>query len=437
MKQQRAFDALTSQTWAMESDALDLMHQVALREHEPDIAAIAEKAARYEALTGKDGQVMAGTDGVYVHGSVAEVQVIGPLVRYASFFSEVSGMTSAEQAAKDLTAAANNPKIHTIVLNIDSPGGAVSGVSEFGHMVAAVAKQKPVVAYVGNMAASGGYWIASQASAIVVGQTGQLGSLGVVATLTKPTARPGEKRYEFVSSVSPNKRPDLETDQGRAQIQGVVDDLAAQFVAQVAAGRGVSEQVVLERFGAGGLLVGAKAVEAGMADQVGTNLEELLASLNAGQMVKRKPAEAAVAAIEETKERGEEARKEDKMSEPKNPVPAAENPVDMKAVIAAALADEKQRVSGILALEEAKGRSALAQHLATNTDLSVDQAKALLAVAPSEQSKAPNPLEQAMASVRNPAVGAGGDGSSDLSADEKSLAELKKLYSVAGIGDKK
>jgi ClpP class serine protease len=428
---QRGLEFLVNNQWAMTQDVLDLMHEVALRENEPDLAAIAEKAARYEALTGRDGQPMSGTANVYVHGSVAEVQVIGPVVRYATFFAAVSGMTSVEQLAKDFTAALNDPKIRAIVLNIDSPGGAVSGVAEFGSMVRAARAAKPVIAYVGNMAASGGYWIGSQADAIVVGRTGQLGSIGVVATLTKPAARAGEKRYEFVSSVSPNKRPDLETDEGRAQVQGIVDSIAAEFVAQVAEGRGVSEATVIEKFGRGGLLVGAAAVEAGMADEVAANLEDLLARLNAGQMVKRK---AVVEAAAEEK-RGEQAQEEDKMSDVKTPVPAAGSPVDTNAVAAAAVAAERERSKAILNLPEAKGREELALHLVTNTNLKVDDAKALLAAAPVAQAaKAPNPLEAAMAGVKNPNVGAGG-ADAEMTADQKEVAELKKLFAVAGVGE--
>lgn len=68
---------------------------------------------------------------------------------------------------------------------------------------------------------------------------------------------------------------------------------------------------------------------------------------------------------------------------------------------------ERTRVNGILSCDEAKGREALAQHLAMNTDMSVDEAKAMLAVAPKAQpaANAENAFEKAMANTPNPQVG--------------------------------
>jgi hypothetical protein len=85
-----------------------------------------------------------------------------------------------------------------------------------------------------------------------------------------------QTRIEIVSSQSPNKRPDVTTDAGRAQVQTLVDRLGQEFVATVAANRRTTEAKVLTDFGQGGVLVGADAVAAGMADQV-TTLERLLA----------------------------------------------------------------------------------------------------------------------------------------------------------------
>lgn len=77
---------------------------------------------------------------------------------------------------------------------------------------------------------------------------------------------------------------------------------------------------------------------------------------------------------------------------------------------------ERQRVNGILACDEAKTRKGLAHHLAMNTDMSVDDAKAALAAAPEEKEAAVDPLAAAMSGSENPNVGndgggdAGGDG---------------------------
>src|SRR5690606_21790544 len=147
----------------------------------------------------------------------------------------------------------------------------VSGINEFAAMVAA--SPKKTVAYVGNMAASAAYWIASAADEIVIDATAQLGSIGVVMGWiddSRAMEKAGYEEIEFVSSQSPNKRPDHKTDEGRAVIQQEVDDLAAVFVAAVAENRGVTTDKVITDFNRGGLLVGAKAVAAGMADRLGS-----------------------------------------------------------------------------------------------------------------------------------------------------------------------
>src|SRR5690606_15933700 len=87
----------------------------------------------------------------------------------------------------------------------------------------------------------------------------------------------GVKRWEVVSSQSPNKRPDVNTDKGRAGVQKIVDDLAEVFIRDVAKHRGVSSQTVIEKLGKGGVEVGKHAVKAGMADAV-DQFENVLAS---------------------------------------------------------------------------------------------------------------------------------------------------------------
>jgi hypothetical protein len=103
----------------------------------------------------------------------------------------------------------------------------------------------------------------------------------VVMTYVDTTARDekaGIRKIEIVSSQSPKKRPDPATEEGRAQVQEMLDDLAAVFIEDVARFRAVSEETVLSDFGRGGVLVGARAVTAGLADGLGS-FEGVLAEL--------------------------------------------------------------------------------------------------------------------------------------------------------------
>ena len=258
-----AFDLLASQPWAMQPAMLETMAAIAQRQGE-DVQAVEARL----------GRPLQNARSVSVRDGVAVVPVIGPIFRYANLFTEVSGATSLDVLAREFSAAVADPLVKAVVLNIDSPGGQATGVAEFAHMIRAAAK--PVVAYVDGSGASGAYWIAAAADEIVLAKTAEVGSIGVVVGVdTRPSAT---GVVELVSSQSPRKRPDLNTDAGRAQIQDRIDALAQVFVEDVAAYRGVAVETVLAEFGQGDMRLGAAAVALGMADRVST-LEEVLAGL--------------------------------------------------------------------------------------------------------------------------------------------------------------
>jgi ClpP class serine protease len=246
-----------------------------------------------KALEGRKGAKVDGAEsGMTRRDGVAVIPIVGPITRYADFFSDLCGGVTTEALARDLHSALDDPAVRSIVLSIDSPGGEAAGIGELAGMIRAANGRKPVVAYVGGQGCSAAYWLASAAGEVVCAEMSTLGSIGVVAGYRVQTDRPGVKSYEFVSSQSPNKRPDLETEKGRAEVQRVVDDLAAVFISAVAQYRGTTPEKVVSDFGAGGVLVGAKAVAAGMADRVGT-FEEVVSKLAAGASPRRPTATAA------------------------------------------------------------------------------------------------------------------------------------------------
>jgi len=230
------------------------------------------------------GRPLQNTYDVELRDGVAILPVSGPLFRYANLFTAISGATSYELLARDFEAALNNPQVRAILLNIDSPGGEANGVSEFADQVFLARGTKPVVAYVGGMAASAAYWIASAADEIVVADTALLGSIGTVMTITDTRARDeknGVRTYEVVSSQSPYKRNDPATPEGRSRYQALVDSLSEVFVNKVASYRGVDPATVLSDFGQGDVFVGQAAVAAGLADRTGS-FESALSDLSSG-----------------------------------------------------------------------------------------------------------------------------------------------------------
>jgi ClpP class serine protease len=152
-------------------------------------------------------------------------------------------------------------------------------------MIFKAKEQKTVIAYVYGLGASAAYWIASAASEIVLAETGEVGSIGVVAAYTsrkEERKKKGIEDYEIVSSQSPNKRPDPATQTGKSQIQATVDQLADIFIGAIARNRGVEVKDVLENYGKGGVLVGNEAIESGLADRIGS-LETLITEQKAKQ----------------------------------------------------------------------------------------------------------------------------------------------------------
>lgn len=220
-----------------------------------------------------------GSQALYRRGRTAILPITGPIVRRGNLMSSLSGgpMTSVELLAKDFSRALEDPSFDAILLDVDSPGGEASGISELAEIIASARDEKRIVAYVGDLAASAAYWLASAASEIVVNRTAAVGSIGVVMAVPDPRLDP-DGPVEFVSSASPNKRPDPHSKDGKAQIQAMVDVYGDLFVEDVAAYRATDPEDVLADFGRGGLRIGADAVAYGMADRLGS-FEETLAGL--------------------------------------------------------------------------------------------------------------------------------------------------------------
>lgn len=266
-----AFDIAAGQPWLMLPSALDSLLAVSQRMGDP------------AALQARLGHRLDNTRTVAIRDGVAIVPIIGPIFRYANLFTEISGATSTQVLATDIRQALDNPAVKAIVLNIDSPGGVASGINELADLIYAGRAKKQIVAYVGGSGASAAYWIASAAHEIVADDTAVLGSIGVVLEVSvAQDAQGGTRHYEIVSRNAPNKRPDLGTEEGRAKVQVMVDSLADVFVAKVSRNLGVEADRVIAMGNAGGVLIGAEAVKAGLAKRLGS-LEAVIKELAAGR----------------------------------------------------------------------------------------------------------------------------------------------------------
>lgn len=267
----RAYNFVASRIWAIDPSWLKLILSIADRKDESQIRAVLSKS----------GRPLDFTKTAIIRDQTAVIPIFGPIFPRASFFYDISGATSVEVIAKDFISAIENPSVGSILFNIDSPGGEVTGISELSNMIFEARDKKPITAYVMGFGASAAYFIASAAEEVVLDATAEVGSIGVVAVYEDDKGKKekqGIRDIEFVSSQSPNKRPNLDTEGGRAQIQARIDRIADVFIESVARNRIVSRETVLKDFGQGGLFVGKDAVSAGLADRLGS-LEGVLADL--------------------------------------------------------------------------------------------------------------------------------------------------------------
>ncbi|MDY4296822.1 MULTISPECIES: S49 family peptidase [unclassified Xanthomonas] len=264
-----AFHLAASRPWLIQRESLET------------ILAVAQRAGDPQALQSRLGRPLDNTRRVTMRDGVAVIPATGPMFRYANLFTEISGATSTQVLATDIQAALDNPYVKAIVLELNTPGGEASGIGELADMIYAARGSKRIVGYVGDLAASAGYWFGSACDELVIAETGMVGSIGVVMSYldtSERDAKAGVRTLEIVSSQSPDKRLDPKTDEGRAKVQSIVDSLAEVFVGAVARNRGVPVDTVLSDFGRGGVLLGAEAVKAGMADRIGS-LEAVITEL--------------------------------------------------------------------------------------------------------------------------------------------------------------
>ena len=346
--------------WLILEDHLAQILDIAAREHE----------ITPESLQKIEAEQMRRAERAKVRDGVAIIDVQGPLFKYANIMTQISGATSYEVLMRDLAAAVADPSIKAILLNVDSPGGHVSGCDELGQAIYAVRGAKPIEAYVSGVGASAAYWLATATDKVTISDATAVGSIGVIMSMTDTREAEkgrGKTTYQFVSSQSPDKAPDPATEPGRAAIQKTVDALAQVFVEAVAKHRGIKAEDVIAKFGGGGVEIGANAVKAGMADAVG-QFEDVLAAMAKRGSRRSTPLNGGFP-----------------MSNTTTGGASAADNIDTDAIRAEAAKqatnDAMARVQAILGSDAAKATPKLANAIAFKTKLSAEDANALMAEA--------------------------------------------------------
>ncbi len=194
---------------------------------------------------------------------VALVEVHGPLIH--------SGRVG--ELTRAVTALAHQPWVRAAVVVVDSPGGAATLAEQLHRAVARLAQGKPVIAYISNVALSGGFLVACAARRIVAPPTALVGSIGVL--IARPVVRELLERLGvrmFVSRVGEHKdmmQPWREpTAEEADKLAALRDEYYEWFIRRVAEARRLPLEQV-RRYATGEFFTARRAQEMGLVDELG------------------------------------------------------------------------------------------------------------------------------------------------------------------------
>ncbi|MTH76321.1 S49 family peptidase [Paracoccus aestuariivivens] len=223
--------------------------------------------------------VAAAVERFTVQRGIAVVPVRGILTPNSAVLERWFGWSTYFGIADALAELSGRADVSAIVLDIDSPGGTVTGCEGAAAAVSAAGAVKPVHALAAPLAASAAYWIGSQASTLAVIPGGVVGSIGV-AMVAYSIVGPdnwGEQQYALTSSHARAKRPDPGTEEGMTELRRSLDEYEAVFHAAVASGRGMALDDLPARLSVtadprdgGAVFRGQDAIARGLADTVET-----------------------------------------------------------------------------------------------------------------------------------------------------------------------
>lgn len=313
-------------------------------------------------------------------------------------------------------AAMADQDVKRIVYDVDSGGGEVSGCQETADIMSAATKEKPSMAVVDSMSASAAYWLSSSAGKIVATPSSGAGSIGAMlqhVDRSKALENAGYKvtlLHSGAHKVDGNSFEALKDDV-RESLQTRLDATREGFATHVASQRGLDVKAVMDTEAE--YYPASEALAKGLVDEIASTDVAIVAFMGAPNG-------------------GQQSNMEIET------VTEAEKAQAVADAQAAATLAATTRIKSILSHDEAKGRNTLAQHLAFNTQMSLEDAVATLTVTPKEVAAAPaapaepatpaatttteNPFQAAMDKSKHPNVGED-DGAENLKAEDMTTAQ--------------
>ena len=202
---------------------------------------------------------------------------------------EVRGLIdNVQESLKAIKEFRQDTNVKCILVRIESPGGGIGASQELYREVRRTIEEKPVVASLGGIAASGGYYIASAANRIVANPGTITGSIGVISYF--PNLRELFEKIGFSATTIKSGRfkdtgnPGREmTPEERDLLQATMDQAHGQFIRDVARGRNLPEEKVRE-IADGRIIMGESAQQLGLVDELGNFEDGVKAAAKLGKI---------------------------------------------------------------------------------------------------------------------------------------------------------
>lgn len=209
--------------------------------------------------------------GYDVVGGVARIEVCGTLVQKLGSLRPWSGMSGYDGIRQNFLTALTDPDVKAIMLDVDSPGGEVSGCFDLVDTIYEARGSKPIWSILNESAYSAAYAIASAADKIILPRTGGVGSIGVIwmhVDWSKALSASGIKvTFIQYGDKKAEGHPEIPlSDAARERFQADIDSMGELFVATAARNRNISVKAVRDTQAA--TYLGAAGVSHGLADAV-------------------------------------------------------------------------------------------------------------------------------------------------------------------------
>lgn len=284
MKYPRILSALRSAKWAATPPTIQAIADALGAHLRGGMAASSPRALMPDRMPSGEAVEKAADDSQSVAGGVAVIEVYGIIGRHLSSMESECGGCDVEAVSAALDAAIASAGVKAIVLDIDSPGGVVSGVPELCAKIKEANSIKPCFAFTGGQCCSAAYWIACGCQGIFATKSADLGSIGVYVALCDDSEWWTKQGYKLeLIKAGEYKAAGISgkplTDKERALIQADVDAIYAMFTGDVKAARDGVQNEAMQ----GQTFMGESAVAVNLADEIVPSLESVVLAI-AGQM---------------------------------------------------------------------------------------------------------------------------------------------------------